>query len=150
MWYPKAAWDQAGYEIPTTWDEMLELTELIADDGDTAWCIGIESGAATGWAATDWMEEVMLRTTSLENYDKWTRGELPFDSPEVRNAVETMSEIWLNEDYVYVQEKYRINLSDFQERLLQLPNDHLALLHELSNTYKNKPSSILSQISHCL
>ena len=39
-----------------------------------AWCIGIESGAATGWPATDWMEEIMLRTTSLENYDKWATG----------------------------------------------------------------------------
>ena len=49
----------------------MALTQLIADDGDTAWCIGIESGAATGWAATDWTEEMMLRTTSLENYDAW-------------------------------------------------------------------------------
>jgi alpha-glucoside transport system substrate-binding protein len=101
VWYPKDDFDAAGYTIPTTWDELMELTQTIADDGDTAWCIGIESGTATGWPATDWMEEVMLRTTSLENYDKWTTGELLFDSPEVKNAVEVMSEIWLNDDYVY-------------------------------------------------
>ncbi|MCA9924739.1 MAG: extracellular solute-binding protein, partial [Anaerolineales bacterium] len=62
VWYPKAQFDAAGYEVPQTWDEMLELTQTIADDGDTAWCIGIESGAATGWVATDWMENIMLRT----------------------------------------------------------------------------------------
>lgn len=101
VWYPKAAFDAAGYEVPTTWDEMMELTQLIADDGDPAWCIGIQSGTATGWPATDWMEDIMLRTTSLENYDAWTRGELPFTSPEVQNAAEIMSEIWLNPDYVY-------------------------------------------------
>ena len=101
VWYPKDDFEAAGYEIPTTWDELTALADLIVDDGDTPWCIGIESGAATGWPATDWMEEIMLRTTSLENYDKWTRGELPFDSPEVRNAVEKLSEIWLNDDYVY-------------------------------------------------
>jgi alpha-glucoside transport system substrate-binding protein len=101
VWYPKQAWDAAGYEIPTTWDEMLELSDLIVSDGDTPWCVGIESGAATGWPATDWMEEVMLRTTSLENYDKWTRGELPFDSPEVKNALQVLSDLWLNDDYVY-------------------------------------------------
>ena len=67
VWYPKKAWDAAGYEIPQTWDELLALTQQIADDGDTAWCIGIESGAATGWVATDWTEDMMLRTTSLEN-----------------------------------------------------------------------------------
>jgi alpha-glucoside transport system substrate-binding protein len=47
------------------------------------------------------MENIMLRTTSLENYDAWVANELPFSSPEVRNAAEVMSEIWLNEDYVY-------------------------------------------------
>ncbi len=50
VWYPKKAWDAAGYQVPQTWDELLALTQQIADDGDTPWCIGIESGAATGWA----------------------------------------------------------------------------------------------------
>ena len=66
VWYPKAKFDEAGYEVPTTWEELLALTQQIADDGDPAWCIGIESGAATGWVATDWIENIMLRTTSLE------------------------------------------------------------------------------------
>jgi alpha-glucoside transport system substrate-binding protein len=100
VWYPKDDFEAAGYEVPQTWAEMIELSNLIVEDGDTPWCIGIESGAATGWPATDWMEEIMLRTTSLENYDMWVRGELPFSSPEVTNAAETMGEIWLNEDYV--------------------------------------------------
>ncbi len=101
VWYPKARFDEAGYEVPTTWEELLELTQTIADDGDPAWCIGIESSAATGWVATDWIENIMLRTTSPENYDRWVAGELPFSSPEVKNAAETMAEIWLNPDYVY-------------------------------------------------
>ena len=100
VWYPKKAFDAAGYTVPTTWDEMMALTQQIADDGDTAWCIGMESGAATGWVATDWIENIMLRTTSLENYDKWVAGELPFASPEVKKAAEVMSDIWLNPDYV--------------------------------------------------
>ena len=101
VWYPKDNWDQAGYQIPETWDDLLALTQQIADDGDTAWCIGIGSEAATGWPATDWTEDLMLRTTSLENYDKWVNGELPFDSPEVKNAIETWSKIWFNSDYVF-------------------------------------------------
>ncbi len=101
VWYPKDDFEAAGYEIPETWEELVALTQTIADDGDTAWCVGIESGAATGWAATDWTEELMLRTTSLENYDAWVRGELPFSSPEVKTAIETWSEIWFNPDYVF-------------------------------------------------
>ena len=78
VFYPKAKFEEAGYEVPETWDELMALTETIASDGDPAWCIGIESGVATGWTATDWTEEMMLRTTSLENYDAWVAGDLPF------------------------------------------------------------------------
>ncbi len=101
VWYPKAKFDAAGYKVPTTWDELIALSDQIVADGDAPWCIGIESGAATGWAATDWMEEIMLRTTTLENYDKWVAGELKFDSPEVKHAAEVMSDLWFKEGYAY-------------------------------------------------
>ncbi|NTV36228.1 MAG: carbohydrate ABC transporter substrate-binding protein, partial [Anaerolineaceae bacterium] len=101
VFYPKAAFDAAGYKVPATWDELMALTEQIAADGDTPWCIGIESGAATGWTMTDWMEDVMLRTTSLENYDKWVAGTLKFDSPEVKKALSYVTAIWFNDKYVF-------------------------------------------------
>lgn len=101
VWYPKQAFDEAGYTAPTTWEELQALQDQIVSDGDTPWCVGIESGAATGWAATDWNEDMMLRTTSLENYDKWVAGELKFSSPEVKKAIETFAEIWNDPEMVY-------------------------------------------------
>ncbi len=101
VWYPKKAFDEAGYKTPTTWAEQKALMDQIVADGDTPWCIGIESGGATGWVATDWIEDIMLRTTTPENYDKWTRGELPFTSPEVKNAFQVLTDIWFNDTYVY-------------------------------------------------
>ncbi len=101
VWYPKKAFDEAGYKVPETWEELMTLMDTIKSDGDTPWAVGIESGAATGWAATDWIEEMMLRTTSLDNYDKWVKGELKFDSPEVRKAIQTMADIWFPEGNVY-------------------------------------------------
>lgn len=105
VWYPKAAFEEAGYTVPTTWAELQALSDQIVADGSSPWCVGIESGAATGWPATDWMEEVMLRTTSLENYDRWSlpatpEDRLPFTSPEVKNAAETLASIWFTENYV--------------------------------------------------
>jgi alpha-glucoside transport system substrate-binding protein len=101
VWYPKAAFEASGYEIPTTWEELQALQDQIVADGDTPWCVGIESGAATGWPATDWTEEFMLRTTSLENYDNWVTGDLPFSSPEVKNAIETFGGIWNDSAMVF-------------------------------------------------
>lgn len=101
VFYPKAKFDEAGYTVPTTWDEMMALTEQIAADGDTPWCIGIESGAATGWTMTDWIEDVMLRVAPAEDYDAWVAGELDFDSPQVNEALDYIEAIWFNDDYVY-------------------------------------------------
>jgi alpha-glucoside transport system substrate-binding protein len=101
IFYPKKAFDAAGYKVPTTWQQLMDLSNQIIKDGDTPWCIGMESGAATGWTATDWIEMLMLRTTTPENYDKWVAGTLKFDSPEVRKAISYMQPIWFNDKMVY-------------------------------------------------
>ncbi|WEK56302.1 MAG: ABC transporter substrate-binding protein [Candidatus Cohnella colombiensis] len=129
VWYPKKEFEAAGYQIPNTWDELLALSDQIAKDGDTAWAIGIESGAATGWAATDWIEDIMLRTTTPENYDKWVKGELPFTDPIVKNAAEKMSEIWLNKDYVYGGTKSIVTTSFGDAPKVMFENPAKAFLH---------------------
>ena len=88
VWYVPENFEDAGYEVPQTMEELKALTEKIVADGGTPWCIGLGSGGATGWPATDWVEDMMLRTTSPENYDKWVTNELAFNSPEVVGAIE--------------------------------------------------------------
>jgi alpha-glucoside transport system substrate-binding protein len=101
VFYPKAVWDAKGYTVPTTWDELKTLMDKMVADGTAPWCIGIESGAATGWAFTDWIEEVMLRTVGAEGYDKWVAGETPFTDASVKNAFQLILDIWTNEKYAY-------------------------------------------------
>ncbi|MDX1686744.1 MAG: ABC transporter substrate-binding protein [Candidatus Promineifilaceae bacterium] len=101
VWYPKKAFDSAGYEVPQTWDQLMALSDQIVADGRTPWCIGLESGSGSGWVGTDWVEDILLRTASLDTYDAWTTGELPFDSPEIRRVFAIMEEIWLDDSYVY-------------------------------------------------
>ena len=100
VWYAKPVFEREGYQIPQTWDELTALSWQMVADGYVPWSIGIESSGATGWVATDWVEDIMLRTTSPENYDRWVTGDLKFNSPEVRRAVEIMSDIWFNDSFV--------------------------------------------------
>lgn len=97
VWYPKDDFDAAGYQVPETWEELEALTQQIREDGTTPWCVGIESGAATGWVVTDWIEDIMLRTAGPEAYDQWVAGELPFTSEEVQRAGELFSDLVLTE-----------------------------------------------------
>ncbi|PRY95274.1 maltose-binding protein /trehalose-binding protein /sucrose-binding protein [Hasllibacter halocynthiae] len=88
VWYVPENFEDAGYEVPETMEELIALTEQIAEDGETPWCIGLGSGAATGWPATDWVEDMMLRLHAPEVYDQWVAHEIPFDDPQVVEAVE--------------------------------------------------------------
>ncbi len=86
VFYPKKAWAKAGYQAPESIDDLNALTEKIKSDGNTPWCMGIESDTATGWPATDWMEDLVMRYGGAEEYNKWVKHEIKFDSPLVREA----------------------------------------------------------------
>lgn len=100
VWYSPDAFDEAGYDIPETMEELKELTDEIVADGGTPWCIGLGSGAATGWPATDWVEEMMLRTQEPAVYDQWVANELKFDDPKIIAAMEEFGYFALNDKYV--------------------------------------------------
>ena len=101
IWYPIKAFEAAGYAVPTTWDELKALSaKIVADGNGSPWCLGILDGAATGWIATDWLEDVMLRTAGIDAYNKWITHDLKFDSPEVRAALDVLAEEWFTDGYV--------------------------------------------------
>lgn len=100
VWYNPAAFEAEGYTIPASWDELMALTEKIADAGKTPWCFGMESGDASGWVGTDWVEDILLRTAGPDVYDQWVTHQIPFNSPQVKTAVETFGAIVRNDRYV--------------------------------------------------
>ncbi|WP_034341984.1 ABC transporter substrate-binding protein [Deinococcus misasensis] len=101
VFYNKTAFKNAGYKVPKTWPELQALTKKMAATKTAPWCIGIESGGATGWAATDWLENILLRTAPASVYDKWITNKVKFDSPEVRKAWGVLDDIVTTPGYVY-------------------------------------------------
>lgn len=88
VWYVPENFEDADYEVPETMEELRALTEQIVADGEVPWCIGLGSGAATGWPATDWVEDIMLRTQPASVYDDWTSNKIPFNDARVVAAIE--------------------------------------------------------------
>jgi alpha-glucoside transport system substrate-binding protein len=90
VFYPKQAWDKAGYQAPQTLDELNALTEKIKADksAKAPWCMGIGSEAATGWPATDWFEDLVMRYGGTDGYNSWVKHDTKFDSPLVRQAAD--------------------------------------------------------------
>jgi alpha-glucoside transport system substrate-binding protein len=100
IWYPKKAFDAKGYKVPATFTELIALSDQIVRDGTAPWCVGFESGTATGWPATDWMEDIMLRTAGPATYDRWVTHQIPFNDPAVVRAGEEFGRILFTPGYV--------------------------------------------------
>ncbi|MBP2563925.1 ABC transporter substrate-binding protein [Agrobacterium tumefaciens] len=100
VWYVPENFEEAGYKVPESMEDLLKLTDQIVADGGTPWCIGLGSGGATGWPATDWVEDLMLRTQPLDVYQKWTTNEVKFTDPAVVEAINEFGKFAKNEKYV--------------------------------------------------
>ncbi len=100
VWYSPKTFEENGYEVPETWDDMIALSDQMVDDGLKPWCVGIESGEATGWVATDWLEDAILRDQGPDYYDQWVNHEVPFDDPGVVESLDRVGDILKNDDYV--------------------------------------------------
>ena len=87
VWYSPDNFEENGYDVPETMEDLVSLSKQMIADGNTPWCIGLGSGDATGWPATDWMEDMMLRSHDPAVYDKWVTNEMPFNDPRVIEAM---------------------------------------------------------------
>lgn len=98
VWYNVPAWEAAGWgDPPATWDELIALSTEMAESGVSPFCLGTGSDAATGWPATDWMEDIVLRDQGTDVYDQWVTNDLKFDSEEIKSAASRFGEIVFGE-----------------------------------------------------
>ena len=101
VWYSPKAFAAAGYQVPTTWDDLMTLSGKIAAAGKgKPWCGGISSGTATGWPATDWLEEVVLRQYGGSVYDDWVSHKVTFSDPKIQAAMKTVANWMQNPAWV--------------------------------------------------
>jgi alpha-glucoside transport system substrate-binding protein len=101
VWYVPENFKEKGYKVPKTMEELQALTKkMAADGGAKAWCIGLGSDAATGWPATDWVEDMMLRTQPPAVYDGWVNNTVKFNDKRVVQAIEDYGWFAKNDAYV--------------------------------------------------
>jgi len=98
MWYKPDSFEENGFEIPTTWDQLLEITKQYKAKGKTPWAVGAQ-GRDNSWTLTDWFENIYARTAGGEKYTQLFNGDLAFNDQTVKDALTEMVKI-INDDYV--------------------------------------------------
>jgi alpha-glucoside transport system substrate-binding protein len=99
IWYSPANFDEFGYTVPESWDGLEELVEQMVSDGRTPWSMGFESGDATGWTGTDFIQDILLVTQGPEYVMGIIDGSVPYNDAGVREAWEIYGEWASSEDY---------------------------------------------------
>jgi alpha-glucoside transport system substrate-binding protein len=139
VWYSPKMFKEKGWTIPTTWDELISLSDKIATSGIKPWCAGIESGVATGWPATDWIEDVLLRDQGPDVYDQWVAHKIPFNDPKIVSATDRVGSILKNANYVNggIGDVKSIATTAFQEGGIPITTGKCAL-HRQASFYANQ------------
>jgi len=101
VFFHQQTFTDLGLPIPQTLDELLTVSAGALEAGFTPWCIGAESGAASGWPMTHTLEEYVLRTAGPEIYDQWVDHDIPFDHPAIAAAAGSFQELWASEGFVF-------------------------------------------------
>ncbi len=97
IWYSPANFTALGYTVPTTWDELDALVEKMAADGNVPWSMGMESGDATGWTGSDFIQDIMLVQQGPDFVLGLIDGSVSYDDPGVKQAYETYGK-WATSD----------------------------------------------------
>ncbi|WP_346279116.1 ABC transporter substrate-binding protein [Pseudonocardia sp.] len=136
VWYSPKTFQAKGYTVPTTWDEMMALSDRIVAAGGKPWCAGINSGEATGWPLTDWLEDVMLRENGPQVYDQWVSHAIPFNSAQVSAALDRVGSVLKNPAYVNggLGDASSIATTTFQDAGLPIL-DETCYMHRQANFY---------------
>jgi alpha-glucoside transport system substrate-binding protein len=100
VFYHMPTFEENGYEVPETYEDLVALSSQMVTDGQTPWCFGFGSGDATGWPGTDWIEDIVVREQGSEYYSQWFNHEIPFNDPGVVQAFDTFGEIFFGDGFV--------------------------------------------------
>jgi len=91
IWYDPKVVQAANVNIsssspPKTWDDLTAIASQLKSAGKTPWCVGLESGAASGWPGTDWIEDLVLRSMGPDQYANWYQGKVKWTDPGIKAA----------------------------------------------------------------
>ena len=130
VWYSPKEFAKNSYTVPTTWTQMIALADKMATAKQTAFCGGIGSGGATGWPATDWLEEVVVRQFGGKVYADWISHKVKFSDPKIQAAMKTV-EGWMLKPK-YVGDVKAIATTTFQSAGLGIPSGSCMMLQQAS------------------
>jgi len=99
VWYNPNAFAANNYEIPTTYDELIALSDQIVTDGGTPWSIAEFANGGSGFPGSDFIQQFVFLEFGPDVYDQWVNHEIPYNDPRIKAAWEKYGAIALTPGY---------------------------------------------------
>jgi alpha-glucoside transport system substrate-binding protein len=96
IWFDPKVLADIGTAPPATWDALQSYITANASKAKSPWCLGVESGAASGWPGTDWIEDIVLRQAGPDVYQQWYQGKVKWTDPAIKTAWSTFGDVVKN------------------------------------------------------
>ena len=100
IWYNPTAFQAIGATVPTTWNELISLSDKIANSGQYPWSLGVESAASSGWPAADWIDQIYLGLNGPDAYDQWVMHKIPWTDTSIKQAFQMFGQIVGGKHYI--------------------------------------------------
>ncbi|WP_433892141.1 ABC transporter substrate-binding protein [Streptomyces sp. CA-111067] len=65
---------------------VTPATDQTLAGGPEPWCLGLASGATSGWPGADWIADLLLAQGGKDRYEQWLSGDLTWTSGQVAAA----------------------------------------------------------------
>jgi len=100
VWYNPKAFAAKGYQVPTTWDELIALANKIVADGGTPFSDAEEIGGGSGFPGSDWVQQIVINQWGPDVYDQWVAHGIPYNDDRIKQSWQMFGDIILNPDYI--------------------------------------------------
>ena len=134
IWYSVEKYKEIGSPKFNSYNELLEFTNNYSKEYEDLWCLDIESGASTGWIATNWLEDIILNNYGAEIYDQWSNQKILSSEAEILNSINNIGKLVFIENAVYGSNK-RIVRKEFRNNYKNLLNKEVDCIFSWGGHY---------------
>ena len=144
IWYDVEKYNQLGAPEFENFQDMISFTEANVYEDSPLWCMDIESGASTGWIATNWLEDIILHEQGPSVYDDWFQQKISPKNEEIKQSILNIGELIFIKDAVYggkeriISKEFRNNfrnLIDTDNQCVFSWSGHFASMYFPTNKY---------------
>lgn len=134
IWYNVDKYNDIGSPEFQSYDEILEFTLNYSKKNNNLWCLDIESGASTGWIATNWLEDIILSEYGPELYDEWSNQNILSSEKKILNSINSIGKLLFIDNAVYGTNK-RVVRKEFRNNFKNLLSEDVDCVFSWAGHY---------------